>query len=94
MSIQPENAGGSPESPRGKVVPGATVVVKDLDLDDEEEFTLVGIMDVDDAAGKILVDSPLGLGLLHKKVGDQVAVKGPGGAGLHFEIISIRFVEE
>ncbi len=94
MSNQHANTGGSPRSPRDEVVPGATVVVKDLDLDVEEEFTLVGIRDVDDAAGRILVDSPLGLGLLHKEVGDQVAVKGPGGAALHLEILSIRFVEK
>ncbi len=93
MSNQHANTGGSPRSPRDEVVPGATVVVKDLELDAEEEFTLVGIRDVDYEAGKILVDSPLARGLLRKKVGDKVAIKVPAGT-LNLEILSIRFVEK
>ena len=66
MSIQRAITGGSPHSPRDEVVPGATMVVKDVDLDSEEEFTLVGIRDVDYGAGKIFVESPLARGLLGK----------------------------
>ncbi len=93
MSIQRAITGGSRPSPRDEVVSGATVVVKDLDLDSEEEFTLVGIRDVDYEAGKIFVDSPLARGLLGKKVGDKVAIKVPAGT-LNLEILSIRFVEK
>jgi transcription elongation factor GreA len=93
MSIQRAITGGSPQSPRDEVVPGATVVVKDLDLDAEEALTLVGIRDVDYEAGKIFVDSPLARGLLYKKVGDKVAVKVPGGT-LNLEILSVRFGEK
>ncbi len=85
--------GGSPRSPRDEVDSGATVVVKDLDTDTEEEFTLVGIRDVDYEAGKIFVDSPLARGLLRKKVGDKVAIKVPQGTR-NLEILSIRFVEK
>ena len=91
MSIQRAITGGSHPSPRDEVVPGATVVVKDIDLDSEEEFTLVGIRDVDYGAGKIFVESPLARGLLGKKVGDKVAIKVPGGT-LNLEILSVRFV--
>ena len=93
MSNQHSITGGSPELPRDEVVRGATVVVKDLDTDTEEEFTLVGVRDVDYEAGKILVDSPLARGLLRKKVGDKVAIKVPAGT-LNLEILSIRFVEK
>ncbi len=93
MSIQRARTGDSTESPRDEVVPGVTVVVKDLDLGDEEEFTLVGIRDVDYEAGKILADSPLARGLLRKKVGDKVAIKVPAGTP-KLEILSIRFVEK
>ncbi len=93
MSIQRAITGGSHPSPRDEVVPGATVVVKDLDLDSEEEFTLVGIRDVDYGAGKIFVESPLARGLLGKKVGDKVAIKVLAGT-LSLEILSIRFVEK
>ncbi len=93
MSIQRARTGCSPQSPRDEVVLGATVVVKDLDLGDEEEFTLVGIRDVDYEAGRILMDSPLARGLLGKKVGDKVAIKVPAGT-LNLEILSIRFVKK
>ena len=91
MSTQRARTGGSPQSPPSEVLPGATVVVKDLDDDSEEEFTLVGIRDVDYGAGKIFVDSPLARGLLGKKMGDTVAIKVPGGT-LNLEILSVRFV--
>jgi transcription elongation factor GreA len=71
------------------VVPGSTVVVRDLDDDTEEEFTLVGIRDVDHNAGKILVDSPLAHALLRKTVGDKIVLKVPSGS-LNLEIVSIR----
>ncbi len=93
MSNQHAMTGGSPRSPRDEVVPGATVVVRDLDTDTEEEFTLVGIRDVDYEAGKIFVDSTLARGLLRKKVGDKVAIKVPAGT-LSLENLSIRFVEK
>ena len=39
MSIQRALTDGSPQSPREEVAPGATVVVKDLGDDTEEELT-------------------------------------------------------
>src|ERR1041384_6173125 len=48
--------------PKDEVVFGSTVVVKDLDFDDEETFILVGAGDEDYDAGKILITSPLAQG--------------------------------
>jgi len=79
--------------PKDEVAFGSTVVVKDLDLDDEEEFTLVGAGEEDYAAGKILVTSPLAQGLLGKKLGEQVEIEVPAGT-MRFEILQIRFGEE
>ena len=93
MSIQRAKAGDSLQTPRDEVVPGATVLVKDLDTDTEEEFTLVGIRDVDHGAGKIFVESPLARGLLRKKMSDKVSIQVPVGT-LNLEILSIRFVEK
>lgn len=76
--------------PKGEVVFGATVLVRDLDLDDEEEMTLVGAGEEDYDTGKILVTSPLAQGLLGKKVGEKVAIDVPAGK-LNFEILEIRF---
>ena len=77
------------KSPPNQVIAGATVVVKNLELSGEEEFTLVGIRHVDHEEGKILVDSPLAQGLLGTKVGDKVKIKAPGG-DLRFEVLSVR----
>ncbi len=76
--------------PKDEVVFGATVVVKDLDFGDKEEFTLVGAGDEDYDAGKILITSPLAQGLVGKKVGEQVEIPVPAGT-MKFEILEIRF---
>src|SRR5690349_23990628 len=76
--------------PKGEVVFGATVVVKDLDFGDEEIFVLVGEGEEDYDAGKILVTSPLAQGLLGKKKGDKVEIPVPKGT-MSFEILEIRF---
>ena len=68
---------------------GSTVVVKDLDLEDEEEFTLVGAGEEDYDKGRILASSPLAQGLMGKKLGDQVVIQVPRGM-LRFEIMAIR----
>jgi transcription elongation factor GreA len=78
--------------PRDKVVFSATVVVKDLDLDDEEVFTLVGAGEEDYEQGKINVSSPLAKGLLGKKVGEVAEIEVPAGVN-RFEIVEIRFEE-
>jgi transcription elongation factor GreA len=77
------------QMPKDQVAFGATVRVKDLDTDEEEEFTLVGAGEEDYAAGKILVTSPLAQGLVGKKPGDRVEIKVPMGT-MKFEIIAIR----
>ena len=76
--------------PKDEIVFGATVKVKDLDFDDEEEFTLVGAGEEDYDAGKILVTSPLAQGLIGKKVGQQVEIDVPKGT-MKFEVLEIRF---
>jgi transcription elongation factor GreA len=78
--------------PKDQVVFGATVVVKDLDFDDQEEFTLVGAGEEDYDQGKINVTSPLAQGLLGKKIGDIAEVEVPAGVN-RFEILEIRFEE-
>ncbi len=78
--------------PKDEVVFGCTVVVNDLDLDDEEEFMLVGAGEEDYMTGKILITSPLAQGLVGKKIGDKVEIEVPAGI-TRFEILDIRFDE-
>ena len=79
--------------PKDEVVFGATVIVKDLDYGDVEQFTLVGAGDEDYDAGRYLITSPIGQGLLGKKKGNQVEIDVPKGT-LRFEIIDISFESE
>ncbi len=76
--------------PRDQVALGATVLVRDLDYQDEEEFTLVGAGDEDYDSGKYLITSPVGQGLLGKRVGERVEIEVPKGT-LKFEILEIRY---
>ena len=78
------------QMPRDQVAFGATVRVKDLDLDDEEEFTLVGAGEEDYDTGKINITSPLAQGLVGKKIGDQVEIPVPKGT-IKFEILEIQY---
>jgi transcription elongation factor GreA len=80
----------SSQVPKDEVAFGATVRVKDLSFDDEEEFTLVGAGEEDYDTGKILITSPLAQGLVGKKIGDRVEIDVPQGK-LKFEILEIRF---
>jgi transcription elongation factor GreA len=78
---------------KDQVAFGCTVVVKDLDFGDTEEFTLVGAGEEDYDTGRINVASPLAQGLVGKKIGDKVEVEVPAGTN-RFEILEIRFEEE
>ncbi len=78
--------------PKDEVVFGCTVIVKDLDFGDTEEFTLVGAGEEDFDEGKINVTSPLAQGLIGKKVGEKAEVEVPAGVN-KFEILKISFEE-
>ena len=75
---------------KDEVAFGATVVVRDLDYDDEEVYTLIGAGEEDYDSGKILVTSPIGQGLVGKKEGDKVEISVPKGT-LKFEILEIKY---
>ena len=74
--------------PTDRVVFGSTVRVLDLDLDDEEDFTLVGPGEEDYDQNKILLTSPIGQGLVGKKVGEVAEVPVPRGT-LKLKIVEI-----
>ncbi len=76
--------------PKDQVGVLSTVKVKDLDYDDEEEFTLVGVGDEDYDAGKILATSPIGSALMGAKIGDKVEIDVPKGK-LKFQIVAIEY---
>ncbi len=75
---------------RDQVVFGASVRVEDLALGGEELFVLVGPGEEDYDNNKILVSSPIGQGLLGKKVGEVAEIDAPMGK-LRFEVKEISF---
>jgi len=76
--------------PSDVVVFGAQVKVKDLDGDEEEVFHLVGPGEEDYTVNKILTNSPIGQGLLGKKIGDVVNITVPMGT-IRYKILKIAF---
>lgn len=59
---------------------GVTVSLQETASKMKMDWTLVGGVESDPAAGKISVDSPLAQGLLGHKVGEEVTVDLPAGA--------------
>ena len=78
--------------PRDRVAFGAKVKVLDVDIDDEEVITLVGDGDEDYDNGKYLITSPIGKGLLGKKVGETAEIAVPKGT-LVFKVLDITYDE-
>ena len=76
--------------PTDRVVFGSTVTVLDLDFNEEEDFILVGPGEEDYDQNKILLTSPIGQGLVGKKLNDVVEVPVPKGT-LKLRIVGIKF---
>ncbi len=66
----------------------STVKIKNKKNGATVSYTLVSEEEADLKAGKISVQSPIGKGLLGKKVGDTAAITAPGGQ-MEFEVINI-----
>tara|TARA_B100001996_G_C18461876_1_gene516424 strand:+ start:179 stop:655 length:477 start_codon:yes stop_codon:yes gene_type:complete len=72
-----------------KVLVLSTVKVINKNNGMEMTYTLVAQREADLNKGKISVESPIGKGLLGKKVGEVVEIKVPSG-NIQLEIIEIR----
>ncbi|MBT2970554.1 MAG: transcription elongation factor GreA [gamma proteobacterium symbiont of Ctena orbiculata] len=74
----------------GKVVFGATVVVLELDNDEEFTYQIVGDDEADIKHGLVSISSPIARALIGKQEGDDVFLETPGGPR-EFEILEIRY---
>lgn len=72
-----------------KVLILSKVKIKNLNNNMELQYTLVSESEADLKSGKISVSSPIGKGLLGKKVGEVAEVEVPAGK-LQFEILDIQ----
>jgi transcription elongation factor GreA len=68
---------------------GAIVKVRDVLMDDEMEFTIVGSAEADPMLMKISNEAPIGSGLIGKKIGDKVDIQVPDGTST-YEVLEIR----
>jgi transcription elongation factor GreA len=73
----------------GKIVMGSEITVRDLDLNEEQVFKIVGSQEANPMEGKISDESPFGAALLGRKKGDRITVQAPSGM-LNFEILDIQ----
>ena len=67
---------------------GSTVVLKDLELDQDYTYTIVGTAEADPSENRISNESPVGRAILGLSKGDEVEVKVPAGT-LKFRVIEI-----
>lgn len=68
---------------------GSTVLLKDIDMGEVEEYTIVGSAEADPAINKISNESPVGKAVLGKEKGTTVEVNVPAGL-LKYMILDIR----
>ena len=73
----------------GKVMIGSTVTVRDVELDEEETYMIVGSTEADPDNNKISDESPLGAALLEKSAGMIVQVHAPAGV-IDFEVLDVK----
>ena len=71
-----------------KVLALSIVKIRNLNTKAEMTFTLVAETEADIKTGKISVNSPIGTGLLGKKVGEVAEIQVPAGL-VKFEILHI-----
>ncbi|GMK38930.1 transcription elongation factor GreA [Paenibacillus sp. CCS19] len=68
---------------------GSYVILNDIEFAERIEYRIVGPAEANVAENKISYESPLGKGLLGKKVGDIINVDAPMG-NLQYELLEIK----
>ena len=79
--------------PRDRVGLGSTVVILDLQKDEELTYKIVTSEESDVSKGLISTSSPIGRGLLGKKIGDEVSIPSPGGVR-RMEILQLKTIHD
>ncbi len=71
---------------------GSTVVISDIDNDEELTYTIVGGIESNPDMGLISFGSPLAKQLLGKEEGDEFKARFPGGQR-EFEVLEVKYQE-
>lgn len=75
----------------GRVVFGATVVLEDLENNQEVRYQIVGDDEADIKESKISISSPIARALIGKIAGDVAHVQAPSGVR-EYEVIEVLYV--
>ncbi|MBI4161907.1 MAG: GreA/GreB family elongation factor [Acidobacteria bacterium] len=79
--------------PRDRVGLGSLVGLVDLDNGEAVQFEIVLSEDADFPRGKVSVNSPIGKGLLGRRVGEEVVIRAPSGVR-QFELQALRTIHD
>ena len=75
----------------GRVVFGATVVLEDLENNQEVRYQIVGDDEADIKESKISISSPIARALIGKYAGDVAQVQAPSGVR-EYEVIEVLYI--
>jgi transcription elongation factor GreA len=81
--IEPDNL------PKNRAVFGCGVVLENVDTGESVEYQLVGPDESNIEEGRISVQSPLGLAIIGREVGEEVLVQAPAGKR-KYELVEIQ----
>lgn len=70
---------------------GATVTLERLDGEDEERYSICGVLESEPENGLISIHAPMARAMMGKEEGDEFTVNLPGGKR-SYEIISIQYI--
>ena len=68
---------------------GSTVMLKDMEYNDQLEYTIVGAAEANPMKNRISHESPVGQAVLGRKKGDVLEVQVPAGM-IKYKIVSIK----
>ena len=74
--------------PKDRVVFGCEVILENIETGENVEYQLVGPDESNIEEGRISVQSPLGLAIIGKGIGDEIKLRAPGGQRI-YELVDI-----
>ena len=77
------------EIEQGVVNFGSEVTIQDIGLDEVKTFKIVGSTEANVLEGKISNESPLGIAIMKRRVGETITVEAPDG-NFDYKILDIR----
>jgi transcription elongation factor GreA len=75
-------------TPSDRAVFASTVLLENVDTEENVSYQLVGEDESDIEKGRINVSSPLGRALIGKRAGDEIVLNAPGGKRV-YELVEI-----